>query len=101
VDISKGLPDKILLKWGKRVYSQPVDCENTTFCNRSIQQLGHLQNVCPYSQGTSSHPETKKKNCGWQDPKGTNGSKSTVGHRSGNCYNHNISDTNTTPAVPT
>lgn len=44
VDLSKGLPDKILLKLRGRVYSQPVDYENTAFCCRTCQQPGHLQN---------------------------------------------------------
>ena len=46
IDISKGLPDQIILKFGDFSWSQTLDYENTTFHYRYYHKTGHLQNSC-------------------------------------------------------
>lgn len=40
VNLSRGLPDKIILKHGTQNYTQPLDYENTTFRCRICHQTG-------------------------------------------------------------
>ncbi|KAH9318601.1 hypothetical protein KI387_020370, partial [Taxus chinensis] len=47
VDLSKGLPNRINLKFGNFLHSQPLDYENTAFRCRNCRNPGHLQASCP------------------------------------------------------
>jgi hypothetical protein len=50
IDLSQGLPDRILIDWDEGdPFTQMVDYENTAFRCRSCQQTGHLQATCPLS----------------------------------------------------
>jgi hypothetical protein len=70
IDLSQGLPDRILIDWTEdEPYTQLVDYENTAFRCRSCQQTGHLQATCPLSSAPFSSPRARKRANGWQDPK--------------------------------
>jgi hypothetical protein len=70
IDLSQGLPDRILIDWTEDdPYTQMVDYENTAFRCRSCQQTGHLQATCPLSPTPSSSPGARKRANGWKDPK--------------------------------
>lgn len=47
LDLSKGLPDQIILKINDFVWTQNLDYENTAFRCRHCHLTGHLQNSCP------------------------------------------------------
>ncbi|KAH9295447.1 hypothetical protein KI387_039035, partial [Taxus chinensis] len=57
IDLSKGLPDRINLKFGKFQHSQVLDYENTAFRCRICRNPGHLQASCPYNKNQKA---TKK-----------------------------------------
>lgn len=57
-DLSKGLPDKIILKHGIQKYIQTLDYENTAFRCRICHQTGHLQESCP--QDKKAQKKTKE-----------------------------------------
>jgi hypothetical protein len=70
IDLSQGLPDRILIDWTEDdPYTQLVDYENTSFRCHSCQQTGHLQATCPLSPTPFSSPGAQKRANGWQDPK--------------------------------
>ncbi|KAH9288642.1 hypothetical protein KI387_032759, partial [Taxus chinensis] len=69
IDMSKGLPDRINLKFGNYQYSQALDYENTAFRCRFCTNLGHLQTSCPLNK----KPQSSKKggaasSSGWGFP---------------------------------
>ena len=63
VDLSKGLPDHILLLHNNQQWSQSLDYENTTFRCRTCLHTGHLQSACPQLK-------KDRKKCQPQKPKG-------------------------------
>jgi hypothetical protein len=70
IDLSQGLPDRILIDWGDGdPFIQMVDYENTAFRCRSCQQTGHLQATCPLSPIPPSTSGARKRANGWQGPK--------------------------------
>ncbi|KAH9307638.1 hypothetical protein KI387_035549 [Taxus chinensis] len=52
VDLRKGLPDRINLKFGNFLHSQPFDYENTAFRCRNCRIPGHLQASCPVNKNS-------------------------------------------------
>jgi hypothetical protein len=70
IDLSQGLPDRILIDWGDGdPFIQMVDYENTAFRCRSCQQTGHLQATCPLSPTPPTTSGARKRANGWQGPK--------------------------------
>jgi hypothetical protein len=70
IDLSQGLPDKILIDWGDGdPFIYMVDYENTVFRCRSCQQTGHLQATCPLSPTPPSTSGAQKRVNGWKGPK--------------------------------
>lgn len=57
IDLSKGLPDRIQLKYEKYKWIQVLDYENTAFRCRYCHQTGHLQDSCPIAK---RFPKKKK-----------------------------------------
>lgn len=47
VDLDKGLPEKMNLKWNNYKWVQLLDYENTTFQCKICQQTRHLHGSCP------------------------------------------------------
>jgi hypothetical protein len=70
IDLSQGLPDRILIDWGDGdPFIQMVDYENTAFRCRSYQQTRHLQATCPLSPTPPTTSSARKRANGWQGPK--------------------------------
>lgn len=61
MDLSKGLPDGILLSHKDLKWTQALDFENTTFRCRVFHQTGHLQNSCIQSKKRTNRKPQKKK----------------------------------------
>eukprot|EP00253_Pinus_taeda_P028504 PITA_28504 len=59
IDISKGLPDQINLKFGDFHWTQPLDYKNTAFRFRHCHQTGHLQKEEEYEADVQNNEETK------------------------------------------
>ena len=64
VDLSRGLPERIILNFNNTQWKQPLDYENTAFKCWGCQQTGHLYNTCP-SINKSKQQQRKPK--GWQN----------------------------------
>lgn len=47
VDLSKGLLEKMILKWNDNKWVQLLDYENTAFRCKICKQTGHLHGSCP------------------------------------------------------
>ncbi|KAH9296138.1 hypothetical protein KI387_039726, partial [Taxus chinensis] len=54
IDLSKGLPDRINLKFGNFQHTQVLDYENTAFRCRLCRNAGHLQASCPFNKNQKS-----------------------------------------------
>jgi hypothetical protein len=65
IDISKGLPDQINLKYGDFHWTQTLDYENTAFRCRHCHQTGHLQSSCPQHLDKKKTPKRKPKSKSW------------------------------------
>ena len=67
VDISKGLPEQIILKVGDLVWTQHLDYENTAFRCRRCMHTGHLQYTYPLARKyPKGNKKQQKKPKGWQ-----------------------------------
>ena len=64
VDLSRGLPESIMLNFNNTQWKQPLDYENTAFRCRGCQQTGHLYNACP--SHNKSKPQQRKPK-GWRN----------------------------------
>ena len=66
VDLSKGLPENIMLIYQQQKCLQPLDYENTTFRCRNSRMIGHIQNTCPEAKKANSKKKQKgKQRKGW------------------------------------
>lgn len=65
IDISKGLPDQINLKFGDFHWTQPLDYENTAFRCRHCHQIGHLQSTCSQLKDKKKNLNRKPKSKRW------------------------------------
>jgi len=63
VDLSKGLPESIILNFNNSQWKQTLDYENTAFSCRGCQQTGHLYNTC---KSINKNKPQQKKAKGWQ-----------------------------------
>jgi hypothetical protein len=64
MDISKGLLDKLILKWNSHKWIQILDYENTTFRCKICQKTGHLHGSFPFAFSPSLRtkgPKSKPK----------------------------------------
>ena len=69
VDLSKGLPECILLTHKQQKWTQHLDYENTAFRCRTCRNTGHLQNTCPEAKrDNKKKKKTGKATKGWQFP---------------------------------
>ncbi|KAH9320527.1 hypothetical protein KI387_015166 [Taxus chinensis] len=69
VDLSKGFPVRINLKFDNFRHSQPLDYENTTFQCRICRNSGHLQAMCPLNKKpTKKSGSTSSDGWGFVDP---------------------------------
>lgn len=68
VDVSKGLPNRIILKHKDRSWMQTIDYENTAFRCRICRQTGHLQNACLDLKKDSQRRRKSGKRKGWTFP---------------------------------
>ena len=66
IDISKGLPDQIILKVGDFYWTQTLDYENTAFRCRHCHQTGHLQNTCASFLDKKKNITRKSKSKSWK-----------------------------------
>lgn len=66
IDISKGLPDQIILKVGDFHWTQTLDYENTAFRCRHCHQTGHLQNSCAAFLDKKKNLTRKSKSKSWK-----------------------------------
>jgi hypothetical protein len=98
IDLSQGLPDRILIDWGDGdPFIQMVDYENTAFRCRSCQQTGHLQATCPLSPTPPSTFGARKRANGWQGPKSH---KSRPNPSSDNKQHHKAAPTPSPSSLP-
>jgi hypothetical protein len=98
IDLSQGLPDRILIDWGDGdPFIQMVDYENTAFRCRSCQQTGHLQATCPLSPTPPSTSGARKRANGWQGPKSH---KSRPNPSSDNKQHHKAAPTPSPSSLP-
>lgn len=65
IDISKGLPDQINLKYGDFHWTQTLDYENTAFRCRHCHQTGHLQSSCTQYLDKKKNLKRKPKSKRW------------------------------------
>ena len=65
IDISRGLPDQINLKYGDFHWTQTLDYENTAFRCRHCHQTGHLQSSCPQYLDKKKNPKRNPKSKSW------------------------------------
>lgn len=66
IDISKGLPDQIILKNGDFHWTQTLDFENTAFRCRNFRLTGHLQSLCPSMLTQKNKAKSKPKSKSWK-----------------------------------
>lgn len=64
VDLSRGLPESIILNLYNTQWKQPLDYENIAFRCRGCQQTGHLYNACPNLNKSKQQQRNPK---GWQN----------------------------------
>lgn len=70
VDISKGLPEKMILNWNNHKWVHLFDYENTSFWCKIYQQIGHLHESCPLACASTSWTKgLKSKEKRWNTPK--------------------------------
>ena len=60
VDMSKGLPEKIILKWKNYKWMVQLDYQNTTFHCCTYQQTSHLQDSFPLTRTTTPKKKGNK-----------------------------------------
>lgn len=65
IDISKGLPDQINLKFRDFHWTQSLDYENTAFRCRHCHQTGHLQSACSQFKDKKKNRNRKPKSKRW------------------------------------
>lgn len=66
VDLSKGILEKIILKWKNTKWTIQLDYDNTTFHYRICNQTRHLQDTCPLRWNTTQgKKENKARNKRW------------------------------------
>ena len=69
VDLSKGLPESIMLNNKQQRWTQHLDYENTAFRCRICRCTGHLQNSCPAAKRDNRKKKKPGKAAkGWQFP---------------------------------
>lgn len=66
IDISKGLPDQIILKIGDFHWTQTLDYENTAFRCRNCHLTGHLHRSCPAIPSQKKKVVPKPKSKSWK-----------------------------------
>ena len=66
IDMSKGLPDQIVLKIGDFHWTQPLDYENTAFRCRNCHLTGHLHRSCPAILAQKKKAAPKPKSKSWK-----------------------------------
>lgn len=67
VDLSKGLPENIMLIYKQQNWLQSLDYENTAFRCRKCRMTGHLQNTCPEVKKTKGKKKpNRNQRKGWQ-----------------------------------
>ncbi|KAH9308074.1 hypothetical protein KI387_035985, partial [Taxus chinensis] len=67
INLSKGLPDKIILKLGNIQHFQILDYENTAFRCHICRTPGHLQAVYPQAKKNQQQMSSSNKG-GWNNP---------------------------------
>ncbi|KAH9325649.1 hypothetical protein KI387_005827, partial [Taxus chinensis] len=66
LDLSKGLPDRINLKFGNFQHTHVLDYENTAFRCRLCKNAGQIQASCPFNKNQKSEKENGSKSSnGW------------------------------------
>jgi len=66
IDMSKGLPDQIILKIGDFHWTQTLDYENTAFRCRNCHLTGHLHRSCPAIPAHKKKAAPKSKSKSWK-----------------------------------
>ena len=69
LDLSCGIPNKILVTWNDTILSQHIDYENKAFHCIFFQRASQLKGSCPSLQSHSPPSSMRNQSQGWKDSK--------------------------------